>query len=81
MVIEEYINANYDIAGELTFENINGVCVVNCDGNVKVKNKQIVQLTEEFIWGEVTGDFNCGFCDIKTLEGAPKGCQIHCDRS
>ena len=26
---EEYINANYRIDGKLTFENNNGVCVVN----------------------------------------------------
>ena len=67
-----YINDNYTVYGKLTFANINGVCIVNCDGDVKVKNKQIVKLTEEFIWGEVTGDFNCDFCNIKTLEGAPE---------
>ena len=46
---EAYINANYTIEGNLAFENVNGVCIVNCDGDVKVKNKQIVKLTEEFI--------------------------------
>ena len=44
MVAEEYINANYNHSSELTFENVNGVCIVNCDGSVYVKNKNIEKL-------------------------------------
>ena len=42
---------NYDIRGKLTFENINGVCVANCGGDVEVKNKDIEKLTDGFVWG------------------------------
>ena len=56
-VAEEYINANYNHSGELTFENVNGVCIVNCDGEVYVKNDKIEKLTDGFEWGEVKGNF------------------------
>ena len=70
---EEYINDNYFITGHLTYENVNGVCVVNCDGNVKVKNKKIEKLTDGFVWGDVKGDFICSNCiNLKSLEGVPK---------
>ena len=70
---EEYINANYNFEGELTYENINGICVVNSDDNVSVKNKEIAKLTDGFVWGEVKGDFRCNSCkNLKTLEGAPE---------
>ena len=42
MVAEEYINANYTVYGNLTFENVNGVCVVNCDSDVSIKYKRIL---------------------------------------
>ena len=45
---EEYINANYTVSGKLSFENVNGVCIVNCDGDVEVKNKEIKRLTNGF---------------------------------
>ena len=71
--VEEYINANYDVKGILTFENVNGVCIVNCNGNVKVKNKKIEKLTDGFEWGNVKGDFICSTCiNLKSLEGAPE---------
>ena len=70
---EEYINANYEIDGELTFENVDGICVVNCDGDVEVKNKDIEKLTDGFVWGEVRYNFDCSQCfKLKSLEGAPK---------
>lgn len=34
MVIEEYINTNYEICGNLTYENTNGIYIVNCDDNI-----------------------------------------------
>lgn len=70
---EEYINDNYDIRGRLTFEIVNGICVVNCDGDVEIENKDIEKLTDGFVWGEVKGDFRCNNCPkLKSLEGAPK---------
>ena len=70
---EEYIDENYDIEGELTFEITNGVCAVDCDGNVFVENKEIAKLTDGFVWGKVKGDFSCSFCNkIKSLKGSPE---------
>ena len=80
-VVEEYIRVNYTINGELIFENIDGVYIVNCDGNVKVKNLKIEKLTEGFVWGIVKGDFSCSWCkNLKTLEGSPKevGGGVYC---
>ncbi len=48
--ILDYINANYLIDGELTFETINGVYVVNCDDSVLVKNQKIEKFTNGFVW-------------------------------
>ena len=71
--VEEYINANYNFEGELTYESINGICVVNCNGNVEVKNKKIEKLTDGFVWGNVNGEFDCRRClKLESLEGAPK---------
>ena len=71
--IKDYINNNYNISGNLTFENINEIYVVNCDGDVEVKNKKIIKLTNGFVWGEVKGDFDCSECNnLESLEGAPK---------
>ena len=73
MVAEEYINANYTVKGNLTFENVNGIYIVNCDGNVEVKNAEIVKLTEGFEWGMVEGIFCCHDCNnLKSLKGSPK---------
>ena len=73
MAAEEYINNNYNIDGKLTFENVNGVWIANCDIGVVVKNAKIEKLTEGFEWGEVKGYFYCVYCkNLKSLEGAPK---------
>lgn len=70
---KEHINANYSIGGELTYKTVNGVCIVNCDGDVKVTNGLIKNLTNGFVWGEIKGDFNCSWCtELKSLEGAPE---------
>lgn len=71
--IKDYINNNYNISGNLTFEHVNGVCVVNCDGDVEVKNQKIEKLTDGFVWGTIKGNFDCSWCDmLELLEGAPK---------
>ena len=46
MAAEEYINANYKIKGNLTFETVSGVCVVSCDGDVDVKYEKIKKLND-----------------------------------
>lgn len=75
---EEYINANYTVSGKLSFENVNGVCIVNCTGDVEVKNKEIKRLTNGFKWGEINGKFDCSYCrSIKSLEGAPEKVNGH----
>ena len=72
-VAEEYINTNYIIKGKLTFENVRGVCIVNCEGGVEVKNKNIVKLTDGFVQGEVKGKFDYSKCkNLESLEGAPE---------
>ena len=48
---EAYINDNYIVSGKLTFENVNGVWIANCDIGVVVKNAEIEKLTEGFEWG------------------------------
>lgn len=71
--VEEYINDNYDVKGILTYENVNGIYVVNCNGNVEVKNKKIEKLTDGFVWGDVKEDFICSNCiNLKSLEGVPE---------
>lgn len=75
---EEYINANYTVSGKLSFENVNGVCIVNCTGDVEVKNKEIKRLTNGFKWGEINGKFDCSYCrSIKSLEGTPEKVNGH----
>ena len=73
VVAEEYINNNYNIKGKLTFEYINGTYIVNCNGNVEVKNWEIENLTDGFVWGAIKGNFDCSDCEyLKSLEGAPE---------
>lgn len=61
IAVEEYINVNYIIKGKLTFENVNGICIVNCDGDVTVKNEETEKLTDGFVWGKVDGNFDCTY--------------------
>ena len=73
MVAEEYINNNYIVKGNFSFEHVNGIYIVNCDGDVEVKNKEIEKLTEGFEWGVVEGIFCCHDCNnLKSLKGSPK---------
>ena len=73
MVAEEYINTNYEVRGKLTFKYINGTYIVNCGGDVVVKNKEIEKLTDGFVWSGVKGNFQCSYCaKLKSLEGTPK---------
>ena len=70
--IKDYINTNYIAKGELTFKQTNGGYIVNCYGDVIVKNRNIEKLTDGFEWGEVKGDFDCSNCEnLKSLKGGP----------
>ena len=79
-VVEEWIKNNYIIAGRLTVKND---FVVDCSGDVFVKNRNIESLTNGmFRWGKVKTYFYCQHCDnLKSLEGAPKevGGSFYCD--
>ena len=69
-VIECWIRDNYRIRDKLT---ITDDLVVDCSGRVKVKNKSITSLTNGlFRWGNVEGNFACGYTQITSLEGTPK---------
>ena len=69
--IENWIKTNYNVTGRLTVKND---FVVDCSGDVEVKNRSIISLTNGlFRWGYVGKRFYCNGCkNIKTLEGAPK---------
>ena len=70
-IVEEWIKNNYKIEGKLT---ISDDLVINCTGDVEVKNKNIEYLTNGlFRWGRVGKAFSCINCEsLKSLEGAPK---------
>ena len=72
--IKDYINTYYTTKGELTFEQTNGVYIVNCDGDIRVKNSKIESLTNGiFLFGRVGQDFYCPGCKkLTSLRGAPK---------
>ena len=69
--IEVWIRNEYKVTGKLT---ISDDLVVDCSGDVEVKNKNIESLTNGlFRWGKVGGMFDCYACkNLKSLEGAPK---------
>ena len=71
LIVREWIKNNYCIYGDLT---ISDDFVVNCTGEVNVKNNQITSLTNGlFRWGKVGTDFNCAYCDkLTSLKGAPE---------
>ena len=72
--IEEFLETNYKIKGSYTIKETKNGFIVDVEGNVIVKNENIVILTNEFFeFGEVSGDFNCYYCRYLTsLKGAPK---------
>ena len=71
-IIEEWIKNNYRFSSKLT---ISDDFVVDCNGNVGVyvKSRNIESLTNGlFRWGNVEGNFTCGYTQITSLKGAPK---------
>ena len=70
-VIEDWINNNYKIVGDLT---ISDDFVVDCKGSVYVNNRNIESLTNGlFRWGNVSITFSCSGCGkLTSLEGSPE---------
>ena len=70
VLIEQFLKDNYDICGTY---NIDGN-VVNVDGYVDVKNKDLEALTNGiFRFGKVSGSFWADHCTkLKSLEGSPR---------
>ena len=53
--------------------NKDGKYVVDYKYSVLIKSASMVSLTNDmFVWGEVKGNFDCSYCDLTSLEGAPK---------
>ena len=69
--VENWIESNCNIKGKLT---ISDDLIVNCDGEVRIKNKSIESLTNGlFRWGVINKDFICSFCNnLTSLKGAPE---------
>ena len=69
-VIERWIRDNYRSRDKLT---ISDDLIVDCSGSVDAKYKNITSLTNGlFRWGNVEGNFTCGYTQITSLKGAPK---------
>ena len=83
-LIHDFLKKNYifhtSIRPQYTIEN----GVVNVNGSCEVKNRsKFKHLTNGlFKFGKVLGFFDCGDCDIETLEGAPEYCStdFYCNR-
>ena len=74
ILIQKYLEDNYNgnwIISEKP--NKDGLYEVSSNKSIKVKNKQIISLTNDlFIWTSVKGGFNCSGCNgLESLEGAP----------
>ena len=74
VLIEEFLKENYK--GEWTISeepNEDGLYVVNSNDNVYIKNKQMTSLVNDlFVWGTINGGFDCSWCSLTSLKGAPK---------
>ncbi len=82
VIVRDFLEENYKFDGPYTIKTTNKGFVVDVKGNVDVKNKKIISLTNGlFEFGEVIGCFYCYKCNsLKTLEGAPKKCYVfNCD--
>ena len=73
-IIEQFLKENYDIHGNYTINKTKSRYIVDVKGTVRVKNKDILSLTNEYFeFGSVNREFDCTYCDsLTTLEGAPK---------
>ena len=77
-VIEENVNNflkdNYRGVYKISKKPINGKYIVDSNGDLEVKNKNITSLTNEcFKFGSIGRDFACSGCkSLTSLEGAPE---------
>ena len=82
-IIEQFLKENYDIHGNYTINKTKSRYIVDVKGTVRVKNKDILSLTNEYFeFGSVNREFDCAYCDsLTTLEGAPKevGTNFYCN--
>jgi hypothetical protein len=64
--IKQFLKDNFKGASKCRMSrkpNDDGKYVVDCKGDVMVKNKSITSLVNDyFVWGKVGGDFDCSFC-------------------
>ena len=71
--IRNFIDTNYECKGELKISKEGDTYYVDCVDDVIVKNKKLTSLTDGlFKWNYVDGEFDCSYCLIETLEGAPE---------
>ena len=69
---ENYGNAN--LCKISSKPNKDGKYIVDCNDSLTVTNRECVSLTNNyFIFGTVTGHFNCSYCkNLTSFEGAPE---------
>ena len=85
--IKQFLNNNFKNASRFKISekpNKDGKFEVSVNGNVEVKNKNIISLTNGiFIWTNIKGNFICSDCaSLISLKGAPKevGGYFNCSR-
>ena len=73
-IIEQFLKENYDIYGAYIINKTKSRYIVDVKGTVRVKNKDISSLTNEYFeFGSVNREFDCTYCNsLTTLEGAPE---------
>lgn len=74
-LVKQFIKENYDYNGKIIISdepNKDGKYEVSLTGDVKVKNKELTSLTNEyFVWKNIGGNFYCCNCQmLESLEGA-----------
>lgn len=75
--IKQFLKDNFNGASKCKIsKNLNddGKYVVDCAGDIKVKNRSITSLTNDlFVWGKFDKGFDCSYCDkLTSLKDAPK---------
>ena len=73
-MINNFLKDNYKGVCKISKKPINGKYIVDCNGDLIVKNKNITSLTNVYFeFGFVGRDFYCPFCtSLTSLKGAPK---------
>ena len=73
-MINNFLKDNYKGVCKISKKPINGKYIVDCNGDLIVKNKNITSLTNVYFeFGFVGRDFYCPFCtSLTSLKGAPE---------